>query len=37
LIARRPFADIDDALIDRLRPTRAVIHAVRAAIPHLKK
>jgi 3-oxoacyl-[acyl-carrier protein] reductase len=39
LIARRPFADIDDALIDSVFDlnVRAVIHAVRAAIPHLEK
>ena len=39
LIARRPFADIDDALIDAVFDlnARAVIHAVRAALPHLEK
>jgi len=39
LIARRPFADIDDALIDAVFDlnVRAVIHAVRAAIPFLEK
>ena len=39
LIARRPFADIDDALIDSVFDlnARAVIHAVRAALPHLEK
>ncbi|MEJ0086189.1 MAG: SDR family oxidoreductase [Pseudomonadota bacterium] len=39
LITRRPFADIDDALIDSVFDlnVRAVIHAVRAAIPLLEK
>jgi 3-oxoacyl-[acyl-carrier protein] reductase len=39
LIARRPFADIDDVLIDSVFDlnVRAVIHAVRAAIPFLEK
>ena len=39
LIERRPFADIDDALIDSVFDlnVRAVIHAVRAAIPFLEK
>jgi len=39
LIARRPFADIDDALIDSVFDlnVRAVIHAVRAALPFLEK
>ena len=39
LIERRPFADIDDALIDAVFDlnVRAVIHAVRAALPFLEK
>ena len=39
LIARRPFADIDDELIDTVFDlnARAVIHAVRAALPFLEK
>jgi 3-oxoacyl-[acyl-carrier protein] reductase len=39
LIERRPFADIDDALIDSVFDlnVRAVIHAVRAAVPFLEQ
>jgi 3-oxoacyl-[acyl-carrier protein] reductase len=39
LIARRPFVDIDDELIDSVFDlnVRAVIHATRAAIPFLEK
>jgi 3-oxoacyl-[acyl-carrier protein] reductase len=39
LITRRPFAELDDALIDSVFDLnlRAVIHAVRAAIPYLEK
>jgi 3-oxoacyl-[acyl-carrier protein] reductase len=39
LIARRPFVDIDDELIDAVFDlnARAVIHAVRAAIPFLER
>jgi 3-oxoacyl-[acyl-carrier protein] reductase len=39
LIARRPFAELDDALIDSVFDlnVRAVIHATRAAIPYLEK
>jgi 3-oxoacyl-[acyl-carrier protein] reductase len=39
LIARRPFVDIDDELIDSVFDlnVRAVIHATRAAIPVLEK
>jgi len=39
LIRRAPFAEIDDALIDAVFDlnVRAVVHASRAAIPHLEK
>ena len=39
LISRRPFAELDDALIDSVFDlnVRAVIHATRAAIPYLEK
>ena len=39
LIARRPFADIDDELIDSVFDlnVRAVIHSVRAALPFLEQ
>jgi 3-oxoacyl-[acyl-carrier protein] reductase len=39
LVSRRPFAELDDALIDSVFDlnVRAVIHATRAAIPYLEK